>query len=284
MLVKETGVESGSDIYLMTPSENAINMLFYPISCGHYFTAEGYKIEREDYGNYLLLYLIKGKMSMRSEERVEVVKPGQVCFLDCHLPHEYHAVGHAEFVWVHINGSNVGAFYKKVREEKKSFVFSVRDPESTRKQMLEFVYVYRNGQFTNEWKQSLKVYRLLISFLEDSSAMPDDESDSISDITQKALKFINSHYREQLSLKDLADKVSISQYHFSRVFKRDCGYSPHEYLMIVRINRAMYLLKTTDLPIGLISEQVGYQNDTAFSYAFNSRIGMSPSEFRKFPI
>ena len=186
MLVKEKGVESGSDIYLMTPSENALNMLFYPISCGHYFTSEGYSIEREDYGNYLLLYLINGKMSMRSEERVEVVKPGQVCFLNCHRPHEYHAMGHAEFVWVHINGSNVGAFYKKVREEKKSFAFSVKDPESTKKQMLEFVYVYRNGQFTNEWKQSLKVYRLLISFLEDAYAMPDDESDSITEITQKA--------------------------------------------------------------------------------------------------
>lgn len=75
----------------------------------------------------------------------------------------------------------------------------------------------------------------------------------------------------------------MSQYHFSRKFKRECGYSPHEYIIITRINRAMYLLKTTDLPIKTISQDVGYEHVTTFSALFMNRIGLSPSDFRKYP-
>jgi len=76
----------------------------------------------------------------------------------------------------------------------------------------------------------------------------------------------------------------MSQYHFSRLFKRECGYSPHEYIILVRINRAKHLLKTTDLPVKIIAQNVGYQNVTTFTNAFSNRVGLSPSAFRRYPV
>ena len=69
----------------------------------------------------------------------------------------------------------------------------------------------------------------------------------------------------------------MSKYHFSRLFKKVCGYSPYEFLILTRLNRAKYLLKTTSLPIKVIAQNVGYQSVTTFTNAFTDRLGISQS-------
>ena len=76
----------------------------------------------------------------------------------------------------------------------------------------------------------------------------------------------------------------MSQYHFSRLFKKYYGYSPYEYLLLARINKAKHLLKTTELPVKVIAQQVGYVNASTFSSAFTAKAGLSPKAFREFPL
>ncbi|MBQ9062821.1 MAG: helix-turn-helix transcriptional regulator [Eubacterium sp.] len=286
MLVNEQGVLPGSDLYMITPSDNAKEMLFYLTSCGHYYTNSDYLIRREYYHSSLLLYLIDGQMSVAAGSKKEIIKPGQVCLLDCFGPHEYRSMGHAEFIWAHMGGSNFPTFQKRILQTYGSFVFQVIYPEEIKRQLEQFTYTRRNNQTVSEWRISEQIYHLLILLLDQHATAASGESGntSLSESTQEAMDFIRANYAEQISLEDIAQAVSLSQYHFSRVFKSDCGYSPHEFLMITRMDRAMYLLKTTDLPIKTISRQVGYQNETTFTNAFTSRIGISPSKFRKFPI
>ncbi len=286
MLTNEKGVLPGSDIYLITPSDNAKEMLFYLTSCGHYYTNSDYLIRRDYYHSHLIIYLCEGQMSVTAGNKKEILKAGQMCFLDCLGPHEYRCMGHAEFIWIHLGGSNFPTFHKRILQTYGSFVFTVAHPEETRRQLEQFTYSRRNNQTLSEWRVSEQIYHLLIFLLDqhaaDGSNGPGDMH--LSESTRAAMEFIRTNYEKQISLEDIAQAVSLSQYHFSRVFKRDCGYSPHEFLMITRMDRAMYLLKTTELPIKIISRQVGYQNETTFTNAFTGRIGLSPSKFRKFPI
>lgn len=129
---------------------------------------------------------------------------------------------------------------------------------------------------------SHKLNGLLTALLDDSPA-PETQDDARSPVAIAA-KFIREHYPEPISLADVAQCVHMSQYHFSRLFKRECGYSPHEYIILVRINRAKHLLKTTDLPVKIIAQNVGYQNVTTFTNAFSNRVGLSPSAFRRYPV
>lgn len=286
MLTNEKGVLPGSDLYLITPSDNAKEMLFYLTSCGHYYTNSDYLIQRDYYHSSLIFYLCEGQMSAMTGGKKEIIKPGEMCILDCLGSHEYRCMGHAEFIWAHLGGSNFPTFHKRIIQAYGSFVFPVPNPEETRRQLEQFTYSHRNNQTVSEWKTSEQIYHLLISILDQNASAESGGAAStrLSESTREAMEFIRTHYAEQISLEDIAQAVSLSQYHFSRVFKRDCGYSPHEFLMITRMDRAMYLLKTTELPIKIISRQVGYQNETTFTNAFTGRIGLSPSKFRKFPI
>ena len=71
---------------------------------------------------------------------------------------------------------------------------------------------------------------------------------------------------------------------FSRQFKNTCGFSPYEYLILTRLNRAKHLLVSSAKPIKVIAQEVGYGSESAFTNAFSSRVGVSPGQFRKYPV
>ena len=133
MLVHETGTCSGSDLYFSTPSEYARRMLFYMSTCGYYYTNYDYRIEREDYHNYMLFYICDGRLSLRSGSQTMVASAGQVGFLNCHEPHEYHTIGNTEFVWLHLDGSNTADFYQQAVQMHGGFVLDTPYAEQIKK-------------------------------------------------------------------------------------------------------------------------------------------------------
>ena len=282
MLVHETGTCSGSDLYFSTPSEYARRMLFYMSTCGYYYTNYDYRIEREDYHNYMLFYICDGRLSLRSGSQTMVASAGQVGFLNCHEPHEYHTIGNTEFVWLHLDGSNTADFYQQAVQMHGGFVFDTPYAEQSKNGIYEIVFAFRNEQTLSEVRLSQKLYTLLTAMVDTASqeAGQTEENDTVS----KAMHFIQEQYMNPISLLDVATHVNMSQFHFSRLFKKDCGYSPHEYLILTRLNRAKHLLKTTGLPVKVIAQKVGYQNVSSFTNAFTDRVGISPTLFRKYSI
>ena len=69
------------------------------------------------------------------------------------------------------------------------------------------------------------------------------------DFLNTALKEIDTHFREPLTLEYLADKTGISKYHFAREFKRYIGTPPNEYLIITRLNHSKVLLKYKNISV-----------------------------------
>lgn len=66
---------------------------------------------------------------------------------------------------------------------------------------------------------------------------------------QQAVSYIQLHLGEDLRLKQLAKQVHLSPSHLIRLFRARLHYSPHEFIICMRMDRAKYLLKSTDLPI-----------------------------------
>ena len=280
MLVpKEPGVCPGSDFCFYTPSENARRMLYYLVSCGHYYTNHEYRICRGDIGSCVIFYICSGQLTVRCQDVGQTARPGQVVFLNCHLPHEYY--GSAEFIWLHLDGVNTQQLWDGVCREHGGFVFDTPCADEIRRRIYEVIYACRNEQLPHEMLLSEMLYALLIACLMSRTEEADPTSD---DPIQASMQFIRKHYHLDLTLEDMARQGSMSKYHFSRLFKKHCGYSPHEFLTLTRLNRAKHLLKTTDLPIKQIAQEVGYQSVASFTNTFTGRVGVTPSRFRQYPV
>jgi AraC family transcriptional regulator len=96
-----------------------------------------------------------------------------------------------------------------------------------------------------------------------------------------AVEFINSHYADQITVNDMAGSVALSPSHFSRIFKKETGMSPQEYLIDVRLSRARLLLLQTDKKITEIALGCGFAGSAHFSSSFRKKYGMTPSQLRR---
>lgn len=96
-----------------------------------------------------------------------------------------------------------------------------------------------------------------------------------------ALFYIETNIASKITLKELADFVGYSVFHFSRLFKEELGISPYEYVINYRLDLAKHMLKTTNLNIKYVAERCGYINETNFYSIFKKRENISPKQYRK---
>ncbi|MGO4275466.1 helix-turn-helix domain-containing protein, partial [Paenibacillus sp. TAF58] len=102
-----------------------------------------------------------------------------------------------------------------------------------------------------------------------------------NDVIDKVLLYIQQHYkRNDMSLNLLASEFRLSVSHLSKLFKEQMECNFIDYLMDVRMNKAMEQLVSTDEMIRTIAEQVGYSNVNSFVRIFKKITGLTPTEYR----
>ncbi|MEE9213151.1 MAG: AraC family transcriptional regulator [Phycisphaeraceae bacterium] len=97
----------------------------------------------------------------------------------------------------------------------------------------------------------------------------------------RAIAFIHDHFQRSPSLTRLADAVHISPFHFHRMFTRQVGLSPKQYLQRKQMQVAKWVLRSTRTPIGRIAAQAGFASHGHFTSTFHRLVGVSPSEYRE---
>ena len=101
------------------------------------------------------------------------------------------------------------------------------------------------------------------------------------DRLQYMIAFIHRHYKEKITLSDIAESASISTREASRTFRKIRDKSPVDYLIEYRLNMAAGELLTTDSPITEIAYRNGFENSAYFGKMFRHHFNMTPTQFRK---
>lgn len=96
----------------------------------------------------------------------------------------------------------------------------------------------------------------------------------------QAVSYIEDNYNQDLHISQIADILGLSRSYFCRVFKRQMGMSPQDYIVSYRLEQAEKLLTDTNLSQKEIARRVGYPDVYAFSRMFKRRYGIAPGQFR----
>lgn len=147
------------------------------------------------------------------------------------------------------------------------------------------VFQVMNGNFTYDMITNLNsIYELKSFSLNILNNIIDfiiiHRMNSDKDVIYHAKQYINENYSSDISLNDVSNHVFLSPSHFSRLFKKEIGENFIDYLIKVRMEKAIILLKDCKYKTYEISEMVGYKKSKYFSRLFKNYTGYTPSEYR----
>lgn len=101
-------------------------------------------------------------------------------------------------------------------------------------------------------------------------------------VIRKAKSFIDENFANpDLTLREVAGYVALSNNHFCTVFSQETGVTFTEYLTAIRLSRAKELLRDKQMRTSDVAFAVGYNDPHYFSYLFKKNAGLSPRDYRK---
>lgn len=132
----------------------------------------------------------------------------------------------------------------------------------------------------------VKLQELLLLFVREFIVSPDYRTTGAIyernlPLMEKAIRYIDEHYAEQLMLEDVCRVSTLSKTYFCYLFKLMTKKTFVEYLTERRIHEALRLLENDDYSIQSVSEMLGFNDATHFSRTFKKQVGISPRGYRK---
>ncbi len=279
MKTNETGVIEKSDLYFSSPSPTAKRLYFYPISAGHYYCEKNYRLVRESFNSIFITYIIDGSFTYVLGGNHVAAHKGEVVILNCFKPHEYYANNYFESIWVHIDGQNCLDFYKEITKNEGNTI-KCSDAQHVQSLLFRLFDNVKNEKNSNEVNMSLDIYKLLTE-LSNPVHISTNNNTSYEESIMEARTYITEHLGDRLTVKQISKTIHMSPSHFSMVFKQQTGFSPYDYVLVTRLNKAKDYLQSTDLTVSQIAYEVGFNSDANFIYFFKQHTGISPNKFRR---
>ena len=267
--------------YLNTPTRSARLTFFYVQEVGVFRTYPPYFTERKNLNSFLIIYTLAGKGRLRYLGKEYHLSPGTVMFLDCMNHHYYECLQNQEWsmLWLHFNGMSARGYYEEFIKNNFHILDSL-DPffmESKLRRILALT-------MRQDQQSEIIVSGLIVEIL--TQLLIENESENLGigfmpEYIKKTAKMMDQHFRESLSLEELADAAGVSKYHFLREFKKYMGRTPNEYMIVARLNHAKELLKYSYETVETIAFECGFHNVSYFINQFKKHELMTPLKYRE---
>lgn len=231
-----------------------------------------------------LVYLTKGQESAIINEKRYEVSSGDVVIINSKMLHQEwaNATQIREAIICTFDSFQVGSLPPNclIGEEICPVIHLSQNKEQI-DQCFHFLLEESRKEGTyNYYLISLIMQQILVLLFRNIKIEEKKEKDFLRECNI-VISYIEEHYKEQITLDDLAKQVFISKGHLSHIFRAQMGEAPIRYLIRKRIDEAKKLLADTNLPVGEVAAEVGYENAVYFSQIFSKETGFSPIQYRR---
>lgn len=278
MRSKELKVSPLSDYYVYSPSVLAKKLYLYPVSIGYFIYEPDYHISRNRFDSFLIMYITKGTCDITMGEKLLHAKARQFVLLDCYLPHHYGSPEAWEASWLHFDGVLAREYYQEITSHYGN-VLNPDNPSALVHSIDNICNGFRNASPIVESSISNHITKILNGFL--IPAPENRKATTYAHTIADSVSYINEHFQEPLSIEELAEKAHLSPFHFTRIFSREIGITPHQYLISTRISAAKFLLKSSEVFIKDIAFSTGFNSESSFCSTFKKWENMTPSQYRE---
>jgi AraC-like DNA-binding protein len=204
--------------------------------------------------------------------------PGDICILPRHRLHEFWSERRDPWVkiWFDINGSLVPDLLRNYQLSDPVIASGSNDHALFGQGIKLMARAGRNSRELQD-RLALLVHRIVIE-VANQRLSPDRPF--AADV-QSVKNYIDLHFRDKVTMEELAGQAHLSVVQMIRNFNRAIGTSPYDYLLGLRMYEAQNLLRSTTQAVKEIAFGVGFADEYYFSNFFKRKTGVSPLRFRQ---
>ncbi len=261
-------------------SDKSVNLPFQVLQCG-------YSNERElkcnaNYSEFIIFYILEGVAQYTKYKEVQYVHKEHIIISNCNTRLRFSkATPDWKYFYVIFSGSHAKLYYNMIRGKKG--VIPVTPLHNITVHFTTLCsYTYTKSLYIQMEACYLLhqiIHELLIVTHEIEKARlltPVRQT-----IVNTALRYIDEHYMDELSVDTICQKVNFSKFYFCKLFKEHTGKTLYQYLTEYRVNKSKEYLTYSKLSIHAIATEVGFKNTLTYSRSFKKLTDMTPSEFRE---
>lgn len=233
-----------------------------------------------------LHFILSGRGTLEIEGKTYQLHRGQIFLVPAGIETYYYADKYQpwQYAWVSFAGTNSWTYLEKGGLTADNPVRDAYIEPEAFLTIIEKILDHHALTFENELKR-LSLLLELLSLLAATEQHGDEHSqkhyDYSADIyVENAVQYIHYNYN-RIRVTDIAEFIGISKSYLSHIFKEKMQISLQEYLIRFRLEQGCRLLRSTNLPIKVIAEKVGYDNPLTFSKIFKNVHGISPLKYRE---
>ena len=249
-----------------------------------------WRYETHDHSAVEILLTLEGMVTYTIEDKIYQVRKGEILIVPPDTLHSL-SMGEGSSRYLFLFESDAIMAMRDLKAMASYFhkPFHLRDGSDAHVRIRELLLRAREAYEKREmmWNTMcysciLRVYATLgqryLSGIKPRTG--DNMRNMDSEVINAVMTYINNHYREELSLEDVARFAGFSRYYFSRSFKRQTGYSFKDYLCQKRLQVAMDLLIRTNRSMRDVAIESGFGSVATFNRVFREKKGCTPTQYR----
>ena len=231
---------------------------------------------------YEIYYLEAGERFHMVEDKLYKMEAGEFIIFPPYVMHHSYGAENMPFKRVLLYFSQEEILWPSIlselREEGGIYKVGIRERQEIHRAMELILKEQKNpGAYHEEYARGVLNMLLLLIAREERPEKAPERKSRIGEV----IRYIHSHYQEEISLEMLAQMFYVSPYYLCREFKKKTNSTIIRYINVTRIMNAQRKFMETSKNITDISKETGFSNLTHFNRVFKSVTGMSPSQYRK---
>ena len=235
-----------------------------------------------------ITYAISGKAKMYSGDKCAEITGGQIHFIKKGLYHKIVADASENFRYIcigYIPNENYTSIASYLEATKPITDIITEDDGSIRTLSRQLINEFYMGDEQSDIMINAYLVQILLSLyriLTNSTSATEKNSSSTSNFAvYHTLRYIDREFLNINNIKQIADELNYSEYYLSHLFREKMGLTIKDYLTRKKIITAETLLKTSNMSVQEIAEQLNYASAHSFSLAFKRYMLVSPNTYRK---
>lgn len=249
--------------------------------CQHLSGVDAGSVRMKGRVDYHILYIAEGTCFVTVNGKEIAASEGSVIIYLPHQPQAYKFKAEIPSVSYYVHFTGIGC--EEILRELNLYdnmIFNIGKSGSLENLFSRLIEeVYTDRPFGEQYCHGLLI-NILAHIARKRYYQLSDISCSRNKTVSDICKLMHYRYSDNLSVEDYAQICHLSTSRFTHVFADATGKSPKQYLIEIKIKKAMELLENTDLAISNIADITGFADSNYFSRVFKKFAGKTPREYR----